>query len=326
MSKFVESFLGFTFNNIHSSELGIVRTIESRMDLQLRPESKDIALDLPGMDGQYWFGTNYTKRIFNINFAFGALSEQQLNRLKILLCDKKIHELIFDEAPYKAYSAKATGVSTIKHLCFDELDGARVYRGEGTIQFVCNYPFARSLYRSLEEARTNDVFAIITHATTEQINSEKYSIIKLAKSGELAGKIYNIEEALRELHINNIAEWENSSNLPKVFDYTNHGDLPMSFCVRVNNLSLSGTSFIIRDKDSPTSLFSAFLKAEKSTDGKGYAIINMKDNMIYEYSGEGKKLGILNHQINDGNFFEISPKAGIDIQTGKLEEFRYIYY
>lgn len=326
MFEFKESFLGFIFNNTHSSELGIVRTINSRMDLQLRPESKDVALELPGMDGQYWFGSNYTKRTFNINFAFGALSEQQLNKLKVFLCDKKIHELIFDEAPYKAYSAKATGVSTIKHLCFDEANGARVYRGEGTIQFVCNYPFARGLYRSLEEARTNDVFDIITHATTEQINSEMYSIIKLAKSGELAGKIYNIEEALRELHINNIEEWKSSSNLPKVFDYVNHGDLPMPFSIRINNLS-SGTNFAIRKKDSTKTLFSTFLKAEKSTDGKGYAIIDMKDNMIYEYSSADKKLGILNHQINLGNFFEIAPQAGIEIDSiGKLEEFRYIYY
>jgi predicted phage tail component-like protein len=148
MSEFSGAFLGFWFNGKHSSDFGIVRTIENRMDLNLRPESKDIAIEVPGMDGSYYYGTNYTKRNFNIKFAFDAMTEEDLQGMKAWLMDKKIHELIFDEAPYKEYSAKATGVSNISHLCFEE-NGQRVYRGEGTISFVCNYPFARGLYRSL---------------------------------------------------------------------------------------------------------------------------------------------------------------------------------
>jgi phage-related protein len=63
--------------------------------------------------------------------------------------DKKIHSLIFDEEPYKVYSAKVTGMITIKHICFEQEKNAsleRVYRGEGSITFSCYFPFARSRF------------------------------------------------------------------------------------------------------------------------------------------------------------------------------------
>jgi hypothetical protein len=59
-----------------------------------------------------------------------------LERLRRHFGDKQIHELVFDERPYKTYSAKVTGTATIKHIPFDEeVDGAmtRVYKGEGSI-------------------------------------------------------------------------------------------------------------------------------------------------------------------------------------------------
>jgi phage-related protein len=58
-------------------------------------------------------------------------------RLKSHFGDKKIHDLIFDETPYKIYSAKVTGTATIKHLAFSEGSTGRVYKGEGSIQFTC---------------------------------------------------------------------------------------------------------------------------------------------------------------------------------------------
>jgi phage-related protein len=53
--------------------------------------------------------------------------------------------LIFDEYPYKTYSAKVTGQASLKHIVF-ELEEGRVYRGEGTIQFTCYYPYAHSTH------------------------------------------------------------------------------------------------------------------------------------------------------------------------------------
>jgi hypothetical protein len=53
------------------------------------------------------------------------------------LNDKEIHDLWFSEEPYKVYSAKITGVSTMSYLPFEEKDGdgkiSRIYRGDGKI-------------------------------------------------------------------------------------------------------------------------------------------------------------------------------------------------
>ena len=246
MNDFKESFLGFQYNGRHSSEFGIFRTIDNRMDMALRPESKDVALDVPGMDGQYYFGTNYTKRTFNINFAFFAMSESQLHEFKIWLNDKKIHDLIFDETPYKAYSAKVSGISTIKHLCFEESNN-RVYRGEGTIQFVCNYPFARGLFRDLNKAKSSNVYNIIIATNDGPFNTIS------STSNVIASNIYRLSDVLSEIHIDNFQEWQEASGLPENFDYINHGDLPMPFILKgdfnTNRIEITNYKNILINND-----------------------------------------------------------------------------
>lgn len=100
----------------------------------------------------YHFGSYYTQRQFNISYAFDALTEEQLARIKVLFGDKKIHELIFDEAPYKVYQAKVTGSASIKHIPFAEGVTNRIYKGEGSIQFTAYDPYAhcREKYLSNE--------------------------------------------------------------------------------------------------------------------------------------------------------------------------------
>ena len=146
------SYLGFTYNGIHSTELGIVRVSSgSRYDDGLLPTIQDKAVQVPGGDGTYLFGSYYTQRQFTIQFAFDALSDVQLRRLRAVFGDKQVHPLIFDETPYKYYMAKVTGNATAKHLAFDAPGGKRIFKGEGTLQFTCYFPFARSRFKYLNE-------------------------------------------------------------------------------------------------------------------------------------------------------------------------------
>lgn len=142
MSVLKGDFIGFTYNGIHSSDLGIVRTSNgSRFDENLLPTIQDKTAQIPGGDGTYYFGSYYTQRQFNVSFAFDSLSESQIEFLRMHFGDKQIHTLVFDESPYKSYQAKVTGTATIKHIPFDAKEG-RIYKGEGTIQFTCYQPFA----------------------------------------------------------------------------------------------------------------------------------------------------------------------------------------
>ena len=142
-------FIGFTYNNIHSSELGIYRTSNgNRYDDNITATMNDKVVEVPGGDGQYYFGTTFTNKKFNISFAFNDLTEGQILVIKNTFCGDGIHDLIFDEAPYKVWSAKVTGSAVLKHLCFNEQneDGqtVRKYRGEGSIEFTCYYPYAHT--------------------------------------------------------------------------------------------------------------------------------------------------------------------------------------
>jgi predicted phage tail component-like protein len=127
-------FIGFTFDGKHSlKDFNIYRTSNgSRYDDHLVPPMNDKAVDIPGGDGQYYFYTKHKPRQFSISIAFDELSEDQYKRMRSWLDGKKISDLIFDEWPYKVYSAKVTSQPQLKTICFSD-NGERVYKGEGTI-------------------------------------------------------------------------------------------------------------------------------------------------------------------------------------------------
>lgn len=145
-------YTGFTYNGVHSSELGITRVSDgSRYNENLLPTMQDKTVQVPGADGTYYFGSFYTQRQFNVSFAFDDLTEAQVARLKSHFGDKGVHDLIFDETPYKIWSAKVTGTATIKYLPFAEGETNRLYKGEGSIQFTCYKPYARCEKKSLAD-------------------------------------------------------------------------------------------------------------------------------------------------------------------------------
>ena len=152
-------FIGFTFNGVHSSDMGIIRTSNgSRFNENLLPASTDKTVQIPGGDGTYYFGSNYTQRQIPISIATDELTETQFRQLKQWLGDKQIHPLVFDEAPYKTYMVKTSSIPTLKFICFDnitknngEMTVNRVYKGEGSLQFIAYFPFARCTKKYLSE-------------------------------------------------------------------------------------------------------------------------------------------------------------------------------
>ena len=175
MSVIKGDFLGFTFDGINSSELGVFRVSDgSRYSENLLPTIQDKTTQVPGADGTYFHGSYYTQKPFNLSVAFDDMTEEQLRRLKRVFGDKKIHELIFDEMPFKIYKVKATGTPNLKYVCFDKevreglLEGEEVdyysskedlynihscrtterrYKGEGQLNFIAYNPYAKSRFK-----------------------------------------------------------------------------------------------------------------------------------------------------------------------------------
>ena len=171
--------LGFSFDGIHSSRLGITRVSEGdRYNESLAPEIEDKIIPVPGKDGSYFFGSLYRNKIITIQFAFDSLTESQFRQLRKLLAIKKPCQLILDERPYKVYSAKISSPPQLNYICFDEqkymwenhsdlannggyipnsIDHKvyvdkyeRIYKGEGTIEFTCTQPFATDQLKVLD--------------------------------------------------------------------------------------------------------------------------------------------------------------------------------
>ena len=151
-----QPFIGFTYkdasdNMWHSiTDLKIYRTSNgNRYNESITPAMTDKVVDVPGGDGQYYFGTTFKNRTFTVDYAFDELTKTEIDTIKMVFSGDGIHELVFDEdrdtsgKALKIWSAKVTGTATMKHLCFEE-SSKDVYKGEGSITFTCYYPYAKS--------------------------------------------------------------------------------------------------------------------------------------------------------------------------------------
>lgn len=139
-------FIGFTFNGCHSSEFNIYSVSDgSRYQDNLVPNPIDYTEQVPGGVGQYYFGSDIDIKEFPLSIAYDNLSELQVRELRNWLAPDAVGELIFDERPYKTYTAKISTSPNLSFICFDKYNSntgkkERVYKGEGSINFVCYYP------------------------------------------------------------------------------------------------------------------------------------------------------------------------------------------
>ena len=286
-------YIGFSFGTksdgspMHSSDLGIVRTSDgSRFNENLLPTMQDKTVQVPGADGMYYFGSYYTQRQFNISFAFDGLTEFQVAQLKSHFGDKEIHDLIFDECPYKVYSAKVTGTATIKYIAFSEGVTNRLYKGEGSVQFTCYNPFARSRYKFLDE---------YSDANYPNKHEWKYAsgMRKNNKYGDTG---------------RTIDQWDTTdysgSDTGGRFLLFNPGDKEAEWILTIpfNNNKIPSMMIKLYNKGSKLGL-SEITKKQNSTATE--IRINSKTNLIEGYK-DGKPTGELyNNHIESGAFFKI---------------------
>lgn len=147
-----DDYIGFTYNGQHSSEFRVIRVNSgSRYETTLIPTPKDTTIDVPGRDGLYYVTSKYQQRTIPVSIAFDDLYDEDIANIKKWLAPQTEGELWFDEDPYKQYTAKITSSPKLSWIAFDDPEKGRVYKGEGTIQFVCYYPWASSRFRNLKE-------------------------------------------------------------------------------------------------------------------------------------------------------------------------------
>lgn len=289
-------FIGFTFNGVHSSDMGIIRTSDgSRFNENLLPTSTDKTVQIPGGDGIYYFGSNYTQRQIPISVATDELTETQFRQLKQWLGDKQIHPLVFDEAPYKTYMVKTSSIPTLKFICFDnitknngEMRVDRVYKGEGSLQFIAYFPFARCSKKYLSEYSDS--------------NKEEWATASglLTEQGSYDGTGATI-------------------------NLYNPGDLETDFFAYYTRTSLTELNRVYIDSNILSFNFSS---NDNVTDT--YIRINSKTNLIEGCDENFQPTGTLyNKFITSGDFFKIptgeSQLLSVGANCVKIE-YDYLYY
>ena len=306
-------FIGFSFNEHRSESLGIVRVSDgSRYNEDLVPTTQDKTVQVPGGDGFYYFGSDYTQRQFNINIAFDELTEKQFRELQQVFGTKELGKLIFDERPYKYYMVKSSKPQ-LKYICFGK-DGERIYKGEGTLTFTAYYPFAKSAFKFLEKE--------IEEETGKEVYVLRKTYSNIEEWAEASG--------MKAQGILDTIPAEPTENAYPISVY-NAGDLEADFILKFNsapnntiNIALGQQD--VGDKKAVLNLKSFSLK---NTD-TGFQI-NTKTNLIEGFNAEGLTGTLYNENITQGDFFKIPPREeGYQISvTGATPieiVYDYIYY
>ena len=293
-------FIGFTYDETHSSEMGIIRTSNGdRYQEDLLPNIEHKKVSIPGSDGSYDFGTYYRDKSFSISIAFDSLSELQYERLRMIFGDRKVHRLIFDEKPYKVYLVKIEQKPNFQTICFD-YNGERVYKGEADLNFITSgSPFARSRYKYKEDYTSNN---IAEWTTTYGNRSEWLAASRIESQGNR----------------------DKFDSVAKTISVFNAGQLPTDFKLRlkfsVNGIIPTG-NMSIEGREGVDTLH--WKEMQRQDDDWGVEIDTRLNLMRgVRVVGEARDIittgNIYNHYKEKGNFFKIPENKIFDGNEMKI--------
>lgn len=340
-------FTGFIFNGKHSSDLGITRVSSGdRYEENLHPDIEDRTAEVPGLDGSYFFGSNFKARTINIEIAFDHLTEKQFRELKRTFDPRYKGELIFSETPYKKYIAKLESPMELSYVCFEERkreedeerDGVRrdrtedstkvwkqvtpwkyletterIYKGEGKLSFICYFPFAKSIKKYLEEGEEENKWAdgsgLLTQAAYENQKIDVYD------SDLGAIRVYNGGDVETGFRLYLPADWAISGI---TLTYKENG-------------STETAHLVIDPMD---------MKENKNKTTDVGILIDTTSEMVYgvtSHSNNGVTItsnNIYNEYVSAGYFFKLQPNASTEtysiLETGGVGEvelyYDYLYF
>lgn len=324
-------FIGFSFDGIRSENLGIVRTSDgSRYNEELNPTTQDATVQVPGGDGTYYFGSYHTQKTFSVPVAFDSLSESEFLKLKRTFATKGLHKLIFDEVPYKYYMVKC-GVPQFKYLCFD-LQGQRVYKGEGTLSFTAFYPYAKSVNKYLSDYSVEDYPSKDEWEEGSRMIDENLSIDKQSFSNKICTTpIYNAGDLEADFTLTLLfSTATGATNSLKTISLIFESEAtPRASLILANSITKKGNDVGLR-VNTKTNLIEGVIK-----DGQDYV---PSGNLYNEYIAGGDffkipqmEIGtdlIITTQANGTKTY--SPKWKLtysaDTDNSTFLEYNYIYY
>jgi phage-related protein len=116
-----EEYLTFKYNEKDSSEMGVYSITEgNRYKRSIEPEFEDSVLNVPGYDGEYYYGTNITKQTFALSCFAHHLTLPEYDRMRVWLHPRTVGKLVLPDHPYKYYIVKPEEISELSLLALTE--------------------------------------------------------------------------------------------------------------------------------------------------------------------------------------------------------------
>lgn len=135
-NPFVDDYVGFTWNNIHSSNYNCFIENTGHLDFVGAPDFSNNFISPAFQTRTYYTGTASQSKKFSLNLVFYQLTLPELNAALHWLDRSIISDLYFDYEPYWKYSCKLASIGVIEKY----VTGRTMYRGRACDTYLCKLP------------------------------------------------------------------------------------------------------------------------------------------------------------------------------------------
>ena len=135
-NPYVDDYVGFTWNNIHSSTYNCFIENTGHLDFVGAPSFSNSFVSPAFQTRTYYTGMQNQSKKFSLNLVFYQLTLAELNTAFHWLDRTLVSDFYFDYEPYWKYSCKLASIGTIEKY----VTGRTMYRGRPCDLYLCRVP------------------------------------------------------------------------------------------------------------------------------------------------------------------------------------------
>jgi len=132
-NPYVDDYVGFTWNNVHSSSHNCFIENTGHLEFVGAPDFSNNFVSPAFQTRTYYTGMQNSSKKFSLNLVFYQLTLQELNAAFKWLDRTIISDLFFDYEPYWKYSCKLSSIGTMEKY----VSGRTMYRGRPCDLYLC---------------------------------------------------------------------------------------------------------------------------------------------------------------------------------------------
>lgn len=162
------SFISFSYGGKFIEDFNLIAVTQGdRMQKNIYSEFEDITTSYEVLDGEFYWGTHFTKNSLDLTLATDGITDFQLNEFKKWFMPGTIKELVLAENPNRGILARVATVPVYSLLPFEEkvtikiddadyITSTTLYKGEISLSFTMDEPFWYARKNLIEYYYTNE--------------------------------------------------------------------------------------------------------------------------------------------------------------------------